>query len=101
LVERAAVIGEYFKKQLSQLQEQSKIIRELRGLGLMLGMELRFDVQDILSKAINQGVILLYAGKTVLRFLPPLIIEKTQIDTVVNVLKNIISEEERIKLQHN
>jgi acetylornithine/LysW-gamma-L-lysine aminotransferase len=101
LAERAAITGEYFKKQLSQLQEQSKIIREVRGLGLMLGMELRFDVQDILLKAINQGVILLYAGKTVLRFLPPLVIEKSQIDTVINVLKNIISDEERIKLQHN
>jgi acetylornithine/LysW-gamma-L-lysine aminotransferase len=101
LAERAAITGEYFKKQLSQLLEQSKIIREVRGLGLMLGMELRFDVQDILLKAINQGVILLYAGKTVLRFLPPLVIEKSQIDTVINVLKNIISDEERIKLQHN
>jgi acetylornithine/LysW-gamma-L-lysine aminotransferase len=101
LVKRAAITGEYFKKQLSQIQEQFKIVREVRGLGLMLGMELRFDVQDILLKAVSYGVILLYAGKTVLRFLPPLVIEKSQIDTVIKVLKNIISLEEKIKLQHN
>jgi len=101
LVNRAAIIGGYFKKQLSQLQEQFKIVREVRGLGLMLGMELRFDVQDILLKAVSQGVILLYAGKTVLRFLPPLVIEESQIDTVIKVLENILPEEEKIRLQHN
>ena len=101
LVNRAAIIGGYFKKQLSQLQERFKIVREVRGLGLMLGMELRFDVQDILLKAVSQGVILLYAGKTVLRFLPPLVIEESQIDTVIKVLENILPEEEKIRLQHN
>jgi len=101
LVNRAAIIGGYFKKQLSQLQERFKIVREVRGLGLMLGMELRFDVQDILLKAVSQGVILLYAGKTVLRFLPPLVIEESQIDTVIKVLENILPEEEEIRLQHN
>jgi len=101
LVNRAAIIGRYFKKQLSQLQERFKIVREVRGLGLMLGMELRFDVQDILLKAVSQGVILLYAGKTVLRFLPPLVIEENQIDTVIKVLENILPEEEKIRLQHN
>jgi len=52
-------------------------------------------------KAVSQGVILLYAGKTVLRFLPPLVIEESQIDTVIKVLENILPEEEKIRLQHN
>ncbi|MGQ9641782.1 MAG: aspartate aminotransferase family protein, partial [Candidatus Bathycorpusculaceae bacterium] len=99
LPERAAGLGEYFKGQLENLRAQHGIIREVRGLGLMLGVELRFDVLNVLVNAIKNGVIILDAGKNILRFLPPLVIEKTQIDKVISVLDMVLEEEEHERVR--
>jgi len=95
LPERAATLGRYFKGKLEGLQEKYRIIREVRGLGLMLGMELRFDVYNILLGCMDRGVLVLDAGRNVLRFLPPLVIEKEQIDRVVEVLDVVMAGENR------
>ena len=86
LADKAAVNGKYFKSQLEDLQAKHKIIKEVRGLGLMLGMELRFDVHNVILKALDKGVLVLDAGRTVVRLLPPLVIEKAQIDKAITVL---------------
>ena len=65
-------MGKYFKAGLESLQAKHKIIKEVRGLGLMLGMELRYDVLNIILKAAQRGVLVLDAGRTVVRLLPPL-----------------------------
>ena len=93
LAERAATLGAYFKEKLVDLQIKHKVVREVRGLGLMLGMELRFDVLQIILQAMDKGVLILDAGRNVLRFLPPLVIEKEQIDKVVAILDTILEEE--------
>ena len=93
LAERAATLGAYFKEKLVDLQVKHKVVREVRGLGLMLGMELRFDVLNIILKAMDKSVLILDAGRNVLRFLPPLVIEKEQIDKVVAILDTILEEE--------
>ncbi len=93
LVERAATLGGYFKEELMELQNRHKAVREVRGMGLMLGMEMKFDVLNIILKAMDQGVLVLDAGRNVLRFLPPLVIEKEQIDKVVAVLDTILEEQ--------
>jgi acetylornithine/LysW-gamma-L-lysine aminotransferase len=98
LPERAAKLGKYFKERLEELQAKHKIVRDVRGLGLMIGMELKFDVLNILLKSINNGVLILDAGRTILRFLPPLVIEKKHIDRVVTVLDAILEEEEHERL---
>jgi acetylornithine/LysW-gamma-L-lysine aminotransferase len=94
LADRAAVNGKYFKSQLEALQAKHKIIKEVRGLGLMLGMELRYDVHNVLLKAQAKGVLVLDAGRTVVRLLPPLVIEKSQIDKVIAVLDSVLEDEE-------
>jgi acetylornithine/LysW-gamma-L-lysine aminotransferase len=98
LPERATSLGEYFKAKLEDMQTRHKIIKEVRGMGLMIGMELRFDVLNILLKTMDKGVLILDAGKNVLRFLPPLVIEKEQIDKVVSVLDSVLGEEENARL---
>jgi len=95
LPERAATLGRYFKGKLEGLQEKYRIVREVRGLGLMLGMELRFDVYNILLGCMDRGVLVLDAGRNVVRFLPPLVIEKEQIDRVVEVLDVVMENENR------
>ncbi|MBC7131064.1 aspartate aminotransferase family protein [Candidatus Bathyarchaeota archaeon] len=100
LHERAATLGAYFKKELEKLCKKYFIIREIRGLGLMLGMELKFDVFNVLMKSMEKGVLILDAGKNVLRFLPPLVISRQQIDKVISILDAVIEEEENARLRH-
>jgi acetylornithine/LysW-gamma-L-lysine aminotransferase len=98
LPERAASLGRYFKTKLEEMQTRHKIIKEVRGLGLMIGVELRFDVLNILLKTMDKGVLILDAGRNVLRFLPPLVIEKEQIDKTLSVLDSVLGEEENARL---
>ncbi len=97
LVERAATLGAYFKSELEKLQSTHRIVKEVRGLGLMLGMEMKFDVLNLLLKAMDKGVLVLDAGRNVLRFLPPLVISKEQIDKVISVLDSVLEEEENAR----
>jgi acetylornithine/LysW-gamma-L-lysine aminotransferase len=95
LAERAATLGGYFKAKLEELQAKYNIVKEVRGLGLMLGMEFRYEVRNIILKTMDRGVLVLDAGRNVLRFLPPLVIKKEQIDKSVSVLDEVIGEEEK------
>jgi acetylornithine/succinyldiaminopimelate/putrescine aminotransferase len=93
LLENASIQGDYFKSKLEVLKTKYKTIKEVRGLGLMLAIELRKDVYEIIQKAMAKGLLILSAGRTVLRFLPPLIITKEQIDQAINILDSILGEE--------
>lgn len=79
------------------MQKELRIVREVRGMGLMLGVEMRFDVHSILQSALQQGVLLLDAGRNVVRFLPPLSIQESDVDRVVSCLRSILVEEEFAK----
>ena len=99
LPERAATLGRYFKEKLEELQARHKIVREVRGLGLMIGVELRFDVLNILLKSMDKGVLILDAGRNILRFLPPLVIKREHIDRVIATLDTVLEEEENERLR--
>lgn len=99
LPERAATLGRYFKEKLEELQARHKIVREVRGLGLMIGVELRFDVLNILLKSMDKGVLILDAGRNILRFLPPLVIKREYIDRVIATLDTVLEEEENERLR--
>ncbi|MDX2500960.1 MAG: aminotransferase class III-fold pyridoxal phosphate-dependent enzyme, partial [Deltaproteobacteria bacterium] len=88
LVEKSRTLGEYFLKELQELK--SSKIREARGLGLMLGIELKEKAGTYVQKLMEKGVIVLMAGATVIRLLPPLVISKEEIDTVVAALKDTL-----------
>ncbi len=94
LPERAEALGRYFMGGLRELQGKYKIIREVRGKGLMIGMEFRFDVLNLILGALQRNVIVLDAGRNVLRLLPPLIITEEQINKVISVLDTVIGEED-------
>jgi acetylornithine/LysW-gamma-L-lysine aminotransferase len=92
LPERTAELGAWFIGQLRQIE--SPLIREVRGLGLMVGIELKQKVTPFLQAlmAASRGVLALPAGLTVMRFLPPLVIEKDDLARVVEVVKDVLAE---------
>ncbi len=81
LCERSRELGAWLRRELRGLD--SALIREVRGLGLMLGMDLRCRVAPILRELQQRGVLALPAGPSVLRLLPPLVIEREQLEVVV------------------
>jgi acetylornithine/LysW-gamma-L-lysine aminotransferase len=91
LVARSAAMGAYFKERLSTID--SPLVREVRGLGLMIGIDLRLRAMPIVKRLMDEGVLVLTAGKTVLRLLPPLVITREQIDQVVNALVLVLAEQ--------
>lgn len=100
LVEQAEKLGKVFKQGLADLSEKHKSAREARGMGLMLALEMRFDVHNLLLRGLKERVLLLYSGKNVLRFLPPLVITEEQINSVLDVLDRLISNEEKTRFEH-
>ncbi len=88
LVEKSKTLGEYFLKELRDIKNSK--IREVRGLGLMLGIELKEKAGPYVQKLTEKGVIVLLAGATVIRLLPPLVITKEEIDRVVEAVKETL-----------
>jgi acetylornithine/LysW-gamma-L-lysine aminotransferase len=94
LIENAKDMGQKFQQGLAELKSRHKIIREVRGKGLMIGVELRFEVKDILMEGIKNGLLLLYSGRNILRFLPPLVISEEDITKTLKILDMLLTNEE-------
>jgi len=90
LVERAAELGADFLQRLRELD--SPLIREIRGLGLIIGVELRRKAPPYLAALAERGILALSAGATVMRFLPPLVISKEEIDVVAEAVGEVLKE---------
>jgi acetylornithine/N-succinyldiaminopimelate aminotransferase len=81
LIQKSEDLGAYMRKQLNKLG-----CKEVRGLGLMIGIDLEADCKMIVQKARERGVLLNNTGDNTLRLVPPLIVSKEQIDKVVSVI---------------
>lgn len=85
-------VAPYLKKRLDELKDKyGKIITDVRGMGLMLGMELSIPAGEIVSEALKSGLILISAGTNIIRFVPPLVVEKEHIDMTFDILDKIFS----------
>jgi acetylornithine/LysW-gamma-L-lysine aminotransferase len=98
LMDNAVKVGEYFKAGLLQLKSAHRIIRDVRGLGLMLAVETRFDVHQTILDALQEGVLMLDAGRNILRFLPPLCIQPEHVDRVLETMPKVLEKEELARL---
>jgi acetylornithine/LysW-gamma-L-lysine aminotransferase len=97
LAARASELGEYTLGRLRRIE--SPLIREVRGLGLLVGVELKVKVTPILQALMERGVLALPAGPNVLRLLPPLVIEKGDLDLVVERIEQSLDEFAGSKLE--
>jgi LysW-gamma-L-lysine/LysW-L-ornithine aminotransferase len=89
LPERARTLGQYFMEELRAIKSEK--IREVRGLGLMVGIELKEKAGPCVQHLMEKGVIVLLAGATVIRLLPPLIISREEIDRVLAAMKEVLA----------
>jgi acetylornithine/LysW-gamma-L-lysine aminotransferase len=89
LPEKAAQMGAYLQAELAKIK--SPLIREVRGLGLIAGIEIKQKVAPYLNQLAERGVLALPAGMTVIRLLPPLVISQAQLDTVIKALNEVLA----------
>ena len=85
--------GKYFKELLLSLQKKyPDLIKEVRGKGLMIGIELSGECKDVVSSSLDKGLIVNCTASKVVRFLPPLIISEDELNYGVNILEEVILE---------
>ncbi len=91
-LQRASSQGDYFVKQLNYLKENFSIIREVRGAGLMLAIELNQPGAKIVTDCMKEGLLINCIQQNTIRFLPPLIITRKEIDLLIKTLSKIFSK---------
>jgi acetylornithine aminotransferase len=92
-IDNSRQMGEYFKGRLEDLSERHHIIKDVRGLGLILGVELDRQGAPIVDACTERGFLINCIQDNVLRFIPPLIVEKKEIDLLVEALDEILGEQ--------
>ena len=92
-------VGAYFRGRLEALQHECPVIQEVRGDGLMLAAQLSVPGKSVVRQALEAGVILNCTQEKVLRFLPPLIIERRHVDELIAVLKPILAALKPVEAQ--
>ena len=97
LPQRAAKMGEYFKKHLEELASKHNCVRDVRGKGLMIGMELSSKelADKVVVNARENGFLINATADKALRFVPPLVVERRHIDRLIKVLDKILGEVEK------
>ncbi len=90
--------GDLMKAELNRIASDHKLVKEVRGLGLMLAMQTRVDIHSMLLSAEAKGAIYGYSGRDTFRFLPALVIEESQIARGLEVLNEVVRDEETRRL---
>ena len=92
LLENVARVGQYLREQLTSLGERSTVVREVRGRGFILGLQLDIPARPIVEQAFGAGVLFNSTQDTVLRFLPPFLLQEKHVDKGVRVLKKLLGK---------
>ena len=91
LVEHSKEMGEYFLEKLAPLKEKYDFITDVRGSGLLVGVELNFEGADIVGKMLEEGFLINCTAGNVLRFAPPLVVKEEEIDALVEALDKVFA----------
>jgi acetylornithine/N-succinyldiaminopimelate aminotransferase len=94
ILNRCEELGEYLEGELESLQHKYPFVKEVRGIGLMIGMALDIPAGDIVKKGHERGVLLNVIHEKVLRFVPPLTVTKQEINQMIAILDGILAEVE-------
>ncbi len=83
------IVSGYLINRLKELMKGFDFIKDVRGIGLLIGMELTFDAGDIVKKCMDRGILINYTNGNVLRFIPPLIVMEDEVDVLITALEEI------------
>ncbi len=92
IIENVREVAPYLEARLEELKEKHSCIIERRGTGLMQGLKLDRPVNEIINKALEKGLILINAGADIIRFVPPLVIQKEHVDEMIAILDSCIEK---------
>ncbi len=90
IIEHGSAVGSYFKEQLIGLKQKHTSVVDVRGMGLLLGMKVNIDGDEIVKKTMDKGFLINCIQGNILRFIPPLIISKKEIDNLIACLDQIL-----------
>jgi acetylornithine aminotransferase len=97
-IDHCRVVGDYFKERLEELAKKYGFIKEVRGQGLILGVEMMRPGPAVVKAMMVKGFLINCTQEKVLRFIPPLIVDKEEIDLLVETLENVLDQlKENIK----
>jgi acetylornithine aminotransferase len=101
IVEKIISVGNYLKEKLEGMKLRHPIIKEVRGVGLMIGVELSIECSEIVRELLNKGVIANCTSNNVVRLLPPLIISESEVDFFIEKFDEVLSEikQQKFKVQ--
>lgn len=85
--------GEYIKKKLEGLKAKYSNIKEIKGMGLLVGIAINSDPKSFITKCFDKGLLVITAGKDVIRLLPPLNVSCDDIDSAINIIEEVLKEE--------
>jgi len=91
ILENCQKMGEYFLAQLCSLKERYPAITKVKGKGLIVGIELAFPGADIATECVKRGILINCTMGNILRFIPPLIITRKEIDTLIHTLDELLN----------
>ncbi len=92
IIENVNKVAPYLEKRLDELKDKYDFITDRRGAGLMQGLVLNRPVADVINKALDKGLILINAGAEIIRFVPPLIITKEDVDDMIEILDSCLGD---------
>jgi acetylornithine/N-succinyldiaminopimelate aminotransferase len=92
VIEQGRQRAEYFREKLVQLKNRHESIVDVRGLGLLLGIKLNFNAEFMVNRCMQQGFLINCIQENILRFIPPLIIKKEEIDALVDCLDGLLAD---------
>ncbi|PLX85009.1 MAG: acetylornithine transaminase [Desulfuromonas sp.] len=91
VLDNCVAMGDYLRQRLLQFKDKYSFVREVRGQGLILGMELDIDGGEIVVAAMEQGLLINCTAGKVLRFVPPLIVSQEEIDQAIDILDRVLA----------
>ena len=92
MIEKGEAAGAYFKEHLLALKKRHAVIEDVRGRGLLLGMKLQTDGAPIVKQCMQAGFLINCIQDRILRFIPPLIITRDEIDRLIACLENVFAK---------
>ena len=92
IIENVREVAPYLEQRLEEIKAKYDCILERRGVGLMQGLVFDGPVREIIDRAVEKGLILINAGANIIRFVPPLVISKENVDEMIEILDGCIAQ---------